>query len=269
MHGLLLIGLCGVVTPLSASRDDSGYVFTLAPAALPVHQALNLVNNSAPQPFGRSATWGGGVVQDHRTPTVHHMYAGIVLCCDSRSHCVVVKCGGAVAATVCAVVGAASMEGPCGLSAWETNSVVLHARSETGPGGPFVVQSVAVQAYAHNPEIVYSPADNRYLLFTLGERNSSVPVPCTNHTPTVARADRGRWISSVRLHTSVTPEGPWIPLLDSSTGQPVLLADGLNANPTVWVHPTTGEITLLYGMFSPRPAHVRRYMIVRAPSCAC
>jgi hypothetical protein len=49
------------------------------------------------------------------------------------------------------------------------------------------------------------------------------------------------------LHTAPTPEGPWEPLLNVSTGKPALLADGLNANPTVWVDPSSGEVTLLYG----------------------
>ena len=108
----------------SAPQGGPDPLFTLAHAAHPDGQALNLVNNTAPQPFGSSTTWGGSVVVDPGNESVFHMYAS-------------------------------AMEGShCGLSAWESNSRVVHAVAHGSPGGPFHVEDVAVPPYAHNPEVM-------------------------------------------------------------------------------------------------------------------
>jgi hypothetical protein len=158
------------------------------------------------------------------------------------------------------------MSGTCGLSGWETNSFVRHGVS-TSPGGPFTPKEVAVGAYAHNPQVVFSLKDRMYLMFTLGGKNASAPVPCTNSTPTRHWGGYGAppWLSTVRLHYASSPEGPWLPRLNSS-GQPEVIATGLNANPTAFVDPLSGELTLLTGMFTPRPEHKRLYVVHRAKS---
>ena len=107
----------------SARQGIAHPLFILAHAAHPDRQALNLVNNTAPQPFGSSTTWGGSVIADPANQSVFHMYAS-------------------------------AMEGHhCGLSAWESNSRVVHAVAHGSPGGPFHVEDVAVPPYAHNPEV--------------------------------------------------------------------------------------------------------------------
>ena len=219
-----------------AAVATANTVFQLAPAAQSSAQALNLVNDSRPQPYGSSSTWGGSVIQDQGKKELYHMYAS-------------------------------SFQGQCGLAAWETNSRVVHATSTQGPAGPFVVQSVAVAPFAHNPEVVYThAAGGRYLLFTLGGANSSAAVPCANHTPTRRWGGEGAppWLYDVRLHTSANPAGPFEAVLNTTTGLPAVIATGLNANPTASVNPSTGEITLLHGTFE--AGHARRYVVTRAAS---
>lgn len=227
---------------LAVQAAQAAYVFKLAPAALPSNQALNLVNSS--DTSKRATTWGGSPVVNPKTGIVH-LYAS-------------------------------SFHGACGLSSWETNSYVRHA-SSTRAGGPFTPLDAAIPSYAHNPEVVYSSFDKRFLLFTLGGQNASAPVPCANFTPTAKWGGAGPppWLSEVRLHTSLSPQGPWLPLLtqpnrsSNATGRqtPVMIATGLNANPTAWVDPMTGEVTLLHGMFDkPHSPHKRRYVIQRAKS---
>ena len=98
------------------------------------------------------------------------------------------------------------MVGGCGLAGWETNSVVVHAVSRTGPAGPFDAEpvSVAVGSYAHNPQALYLPRERLYLLLTLGSPNASAPVPCSEADGTPAHSWGGEgappWLS-VRRRT--------------------------------------------------------------------
>ena len=64
-------------------------------------------------------------------------------------------------------MAAAEMHGGCGLNTWQTNSQVAIAVSDDGPLGPYTKQQVAVQPWAHNPQIVRA-ATGEYLIFSLG-----------------------------------------------------------------------------------------------------
>ena len=129
------------------------YFFNLRDAALPPNQAVNLVNDTAvPAPFARMATWGGSVVRDPLTGLYHIFAAGFV-----------------------GTNGSA-----CGLSSWESNSLVLTGSSRS-PAGPFSTTghlSIAVGTFAHNPEVVYSPKERKYLLFVLGYTNATTAYSC-------------------------------------------------------------------------------------------
>ena len=232
-NSLVLCCAAAAVTDHS-SHANIDFAFILAPAAVPAKQALNLVNLSKPQPYGSETTWGGSVVRDAKTPGLYHMYAS-------------------------------TFQGACGLAAWETNSRVVHATSTDGAGGPFTVQSTVVDAFAHNPEVVYDSRSKLYLLFTLGGNNRSAPVPCTNHTPIEKWGGEGAppWLYDVRLHTATDPAGPFEAVLNKTTAEPAVIATGLNANPTASVNPDTGEITLLHGSFI-AGSHVREYVVQRA-----
>ncbi len=200
-------------------------------------QALNLVNNTAlSAPFDRMATWGGSVVRDPRTGLYHIFAAGFV--------------------------------GPngslCGLSSWESNSLVLTGSSPS-PAGPFSATghlSVAVGTFAHNPEVVYSPKERKFLLFILGYANASTAYACDDSGSPTGHYAGGRippWLGTVSLHTADSPNGPW------SSG--VILAHGTNANPTAWVDAASGEISLVYGRFDkPHRPHKRYYSVLSAKS---
>jgi hypothetical protein len=230
------------VAALRGSSAGEEYFFRLREAALPQHQALNLVNSTAlPPPFASMATWGGSVVRDPLTGLFHIFAAGFV-------------------------PGPARLgSSPCGLAAWESNSVVVTGSSRS-PSGPFNAAqspalSVAVGTFAHNPEVIYSAKERKYLLFVLGYRNSSTALPCDPSGSPIGRYPLGipPWLSTVSLHTAASPAGPW------SSG--TVIAHGVNANPTPWVEPLTGEITLLYGRFDkPHRPHNRFYSVMTSPS---
>ena len=223
--------------------EDDGYLFKFAPAARPADQALNIVNSSLPQPYGSATTWGGSVVADPESTGstgTYHMWASTFV-------------------------------GPCGLSSWETNSRVVHAVSTAGPGGPYRVEDLAVPSYAHNPEVVWHPSERLYLLFTLGHPNASAPLACdaASKRPNGTWGGKGAppWLSDVSLYTSRSASGPWeIALNASAGGAPLVVARGLNANPTAWVDPHTGEVTLLYGRFD--AAHRRVYSVKTSKNAA-
>ena len=58
------------------SAEPPAHFLSLRPAALPSHQALNLVNGSGPSPFSARGmtTWGGSVVLDPQSG-LHHIFA--------------------------------------------------------------------------------------------------------------------------------------------------------------------------------------------------
>lgn len=56
----------------------------------------------------------------------------------------------------------------CGLDYWAPYSRVIRAESKTGPAGPYTFAEEVVGHFAHNPTVVYSPADRLYLLYYIG-----------------------------------------------------------------------------------------------------
>ena len=83
------------------------------------------------------STWGNHIVQD---PTDRHLYHLFY----------------------------SSMENDCGLLSWIPYSRVMHAVSRTGPEGPYVNATEAIGTFSHNPTIVWSPADKKYLMYHIG-----------------------------------------------------------------------------------------------------
>eukprot|EP00039_Didymoeca_costata_P015828 m.274365 g.274365 ORF g.274365 m.274365 type:complete len:417 (+) comp16287_c0_seq3:90-1340(+) len=230
---LLAILVCYCSHPVDTTR----YVFTLGKVEPPDHQAINEVNSTNSGWVSTRSTWGGSPVIDPVTNSTH--------------------------------VFAAVMGDGCGLAAWELDSAVLHAVSPHYDGGPCSVtgSGPVVDGYAHNPEVVAVPSANRWLMFTLGGENKSAAVPCRNGVPTRSWGGSGPppWLSTVRVHTATNLNGPWVPLRNTTTGASAVVANGRNANPTAWVDPVTGEVTLLHGEFTD-PGHRRVYVVSRAPN---
>ncbi|KAL7930142.1 hypothetical protein V8C35DRAFT_313667 [Trichoderma chlorosporum] len=56
----------------------------------------------------------------------------------------------------------------CGLDYWAPYSHIIRAESRTGPAGPYTFAAEVAPTFAHNPTVVYSPADKEYLLYYIG-----------------------------------------------------------------------------------------------------
>jgi hypothetical protein len=56
----------------------------------------------------------------------------------------------------------------CGLDYWSPFSKIIRAQSYTGPEGPYEFVDEVVGIFAHNPTVIYSPADKLYLLYYIG-----------------------------------------------------------------------------------------------------
>jgi hypothetical protein len=56
----------------------------------------------------------------------------------------------------------------CGLDYWSPYSRIIRAESTNGPAGPYTFATEVVGTFAHNPTVVYSKADDKYLLYYIG-----------------------------------------------------------------------------------------------------
>ena len=93
-----------------------------------------------------TSSWGGRILHDPHTPSLFHLFAA-----EFTAH--------------------------CGLDAWSPTSRVVRATSTTGPLGPYAFAQEVVAAFAHNPTVIYSPADRLYLLYHIGCPVSPPPRP--------------------------------------------------------------------------------------------
>ena len=184
MAALLLALIVGTPRATEPARQP----LRLRPAALPGHQALNLVNSSGPAPYSDRGmtTWGGSVGMNPLTGwPPPHLRRG--LCWPPRP----VKLG----------------------------DQLPHRHghtSSTGPGGSFnsSALTIPVGPFAHNPEaIIYSPREKKYMLFVLGYmyENASAVVGCDSQGRPKGHYADGipPWLSTVSLHTAAAPHGPW------------------------------------------------------------
>lgn len=130
----------------------------------------------------------------------------------------------------------------CGLEYWESNSQVLHAVSND-PAGPFLYSDVAIQPWAHNPQVVRH-TDGTYLLYTIGMDPETKPHNCNGEATVSAtatsslRRTHGRELMS--LHISNSIYGPWslyaANIFNGTNPSPVVNADG-----SVYVGSHTGS----------------------------
>ncbi|KAL5320041.1 hypothetical protein ACEPPN_013100 [Leptodophora sp. 'Broadleaf-Isolate-01'] len=65
----------------------------------------------------------------------------------------------------------------CGLDYWSPYSRIVHATSSTGPAGPYEFAAEVVRTFSHNPTVVYSHTDRKYLLYYIGCPHT-VPDTC-------------------------------------------------------------------------------------------
>lgn len=94
-----------------------------------------------------TSSWGNKIIHDPENPKLFHLFL-------------------------------AEFTGGCGLDYWSPYSRVIHAESTSGPAGPYTFTDQVVGTFAHNPTVVYSPADKLYLLYYIGCPYSP-PAMCT------------------------------------------------------------------------------------------
>lgn len=145
----------------------------------------------------------------------------------------------------------------CGMAAWDTNSFVTHAVSDT-VNGTYVKAATAAQHWAHNPQAIV--VGSEMFLFHIGPANgNSTLVDCRPQPAVVTRPPRPLFDPQVAYILSAPgPEGPWTevaggPLCDNPS--PWVMSNGtllLMCSRSVGYTPGKGVHWRLYSAPSPR-----------------
>ncbi|CEJ92711.1 hypothetical protein VHEMI08346 [[Torrubiella] hemipterigena] len=137
--------LNGVCSPQGTCACDKGWVgadcgvVDTRPAHL--NTGYNLTASG-------TSSWGSKIVQDPTDKNLHHLFA-------------------------------AEFSHGCGLDYWAPYSRIIRAESRTGPAGPYSFAAEIQPAFAHNPTVVYSPADKQWLMYYIGCKQKVVTNKCT------------------------------------------------------------------------------------------
>jgi len=163
------------------------------------------------------SSWGGSVI---KVGNVYHMYA-------------------------------AEMANHCGLNTWGSNSIIVHATSNT-PEGPYTKVGEVMTYFSHNPTVVTAP-DGTYLIYHIGGGGGGTnPRTCTNgSTPSSMEISPPPTpqVGGFSILYSNSPNGPWTEFSDSgSTCDGSSTVDGYNCgctdNPAPVVT-SSGEVFVL------------------------
>jgi EGF domain-containing protein len=137
-------------------------------------------NYSAPTPLVEgnfnnytNASWGGTIVQDRANASVFHLF------------------------TVQFTHG-------CGLSGWRPHSYIIRAESHVGPQGPYHYADAVSKNFRHNPHVIYSPGDDKYLMYAIGTDYDKVYDRCESISYT-------RWPNNISVSAADDVRGPWTP----------------------------------------------------------
>ncbi|KAL2863481.1 uncharacterized protein BJX67DRAFT_374525 [Aspergillus lucknowensis] len=123
-------------------------------------------------PYGNSS-WGGQIFQDPKNPKLFHLFAS-------------------------------QFADGCGLSGWRPHSFVLRAESRNGPQGPYQFAQSVSKPFRHNPQVIWSPADEKYLLYTIGVDDNVKREECTSLSYT-------QWPNNISVSAADDLQGPWTP----------------------------------------------------------
>ncbi|KAL4927797.1 uncharacterized protein BDV17DRAFT_299061 [Aspergillus undulatus] len=122
--------------------------------------------------YGNSS-WGGTIVQDPQNPTLFHLIAS-------------------------------QFADGCGLSGWRPFSFIFRAESQTGPQGPYYYADSISKPFRHNPQVIWSPADEKYLFYTIGADDNEVRDKCSSISYT-------QWPNNISVSAATDIRGPWSP----------------------------------------------------------
>ncbi|KAI0015020.1 hypothetical protein F4780DRAFT_130638 [Xylariomycetidae sp. FL0641] len=160
----------------------------------------NHTNATGPDFYKQGAgnsSWGGHIVQD---PTHRKLFHLII----------------------------SQMEHGCGLGGWKPFSTIIRAESRSGPAGPYDYAQTLFETFHHNPTTIWSPADERYLLYCIGQ-DKETPDECSsskfNNTIWVSSsADLREWDDLKPLLVNVTNPAPWPLWAEQNQTRDMLLA---------------------------------------------
>ncbi|KAK5994738.1 hypothetical protein PT974_03121 [Cladobotryum mycophilum] len=97
-----------------------------------------------------TSSWGSKIIQDPLDHNLYHLFA-------------------------------AEFTHNCGLDYWAPYSRIIRAESRSGPAGPYTFAAEVMGTFSHNPTVVYSPADEEWLLYYIG-CPTDVSATCTGKT---------------------------------------------------------------------------------------
>ncbi|KAK8115412.1 hypothetical protein PG999_007481 [Apiospora kogelbergensis] len=130
---------------------------------------------------GGNSSWGGQIVRDQQDNSLFHLITS-------------------------------QFARGCGLSGWRPFSTVIRAESRTGPAGPYHYAQELFGTFHHNPTVVWSPADERYLLYSIGI-DAETPTHCASY----------KWSNNISVSSASDVRGPWT--------SPQLVTNGTNPAP--------------------------------------
>lgn len=125
-------------------------------------------------PHGNSS-WGGTILQDPHDPRLFHLVAS-------------------------------QFADGCGLSGWRPFSFIMRAESRSGPQGPYHYVDNIRKPFRHNPEVIWSPADEKYLLYTIGVDDNEEP-----ERDNCSSLSNKQWPNNISVSTAQDIRGPWSP----------------------------------------------------------
>ncbi|KFA79100.1 hypothetical protein S40288_07032 [Stachybotrys chartarum IBT 40288] len=142
----------------------------LAPATRDLGYNWTAVPN--PGDFGvhGNASWGGRILQDRADPKLFHLFTS-------------------------------QFAGGCGLAGWRPHSLVVRAESRNGPQGPYHYAQTVTRSFRHNPDVLYSPADDKYLMYAIG-----VDAPPLDRCQSISYT---RWPNNISVASADDIRGPW------------------------------------------------------------
>ncbi|KAG4267387.1 hypothetical protein FPRO04_12947 [Fusarium proliferatum] len=120
-----------------------------------------------------NASWGGRIVQDRDNKQLFHLFT------VQFSH-------------------------GCGLKGWRPHSYIIRAESHSGPQGPYKYAQDVSKNFAHNPDIVWSQADKKYLLYSIGVEYDKNFTKCESISYT-------KWPNNISVSAADDIHGPWSP----------------------------------------------------------
>jgi hypothetical protein len=151
--------------------DDCGRL-DLAPAT-PIN-GYNQTDAVDPLHFGPygNSSWGGQISQDPQDHKLFHLVAS-------------------------------QFADGCGLTGWRPSSYIMRAESRTGPQGPYHYADEVTKSFRHNPSVIWSPADQKYLLYTIG-----VDAPKAEKCQSLTYK---QWPNNISVSSAHSIKGPWTP----------------------------------------------------------